>query len=101
MSAPQLARAQRINSLFPLGRIVVTAGVRRLFNGQLHKVVALLSRHHCGDWGQLSDEDWHTNELALRRGWQILSVYRAEGGLIWIITEASRAATTILLPDEY
>jgi hypothetical protein len=54
------------------------------------------------DWGELSDEDVQENELSLREGFRLLSAYRtAKGQKIWIITEADRSATTILLPSEY
>jgi hypothetical protein len=54
------------------------------------------------DWGDLSDEDVRENELSLKEGFRLLSTYRtAKGQKLWIITEADRSSTTILLPDEY
>jgi hypothetical protein len=54
------------------------------------------------DWGELSDEDVRENELSLKEGFRLLSAYRtAKGQNLWIITEADRSATTILLPSEY
>lgn len=62
----------------------------------------LLKRHQCGDWGETCPEDAQTNEDALLGGGRVFSVYRLRTGTtIWIITEADRAATTALLPDEY
>ena len=54
------------------------------------------------DWGELSDDDVRENELSLKEGFRLLSAYRtAKGQKLWIITEADRTATTILLPSEY
>lgn len=68
----------------------------------------VLSRHVCGNWGEaLCDEDKERNEEALKDGSRLLSAYRLKTGTkIWLITEAVgddglRAATTILLPEEY
>jgi len=88
-------------SQFPLGRIVATAGVLQLFNSQANVLTGLLARHQSGDWGQLSNEDWEANDQAIAEGWRILSVYRVAGIKVWIITEADRSTTTLLLPEEY
>ncbi|MEM7387300.1 MAG: type I restriction endonuclease subunit M [Verrucomicrobiota bacterium] len=61
-----------------------------------------LARHERGDWGEVCTEDRAENEEALRRGGRLLSVYRTEEGTrFYIITEADRSSTTVLLPDEY
>jgi hypothetical protein len=61
-----------------------------------------LSRHASGDWGDRSEEDRRENEFSLEHGFRILSVYTLRNGtVIWIITEADRSSTTILLPHEY
>jgi hypothetical protein len=55
-----------------------------------------------GDWGELSDEDVKENEFSLKEGLRLLSAYQTgKGQKIWIITEADRSSTTILLPSEY
>jgi hypothetical protein len=55
-----------------------------------------------GDWGELDDDDKRENELSLREGFRLLSAYRLSTGVkLWIITEADRSVTTLLLPDEY
>jgi hypothetical protein len=42
------------------------------------------------------------NDRALQLGERIISAYRlANDEKIWIITEADRSATTIILPSEY
>lgn len=58
-------------------------------------------RHACGDWGDCADEDWELNDLAMVKGGRLLSVYQANGIRFWIITEADRSATTVLLPTDY
>jgi hypothetical protein len=83
---------------FPLGKIVSTPAVIDLgvdLNSYLH-------RHHCGDWGDLCEEDKQANEEALAEGFRILSCYQVGGGKrIYIITEADRSSTCLLLPEEY
>lgn len=62
----------------------------------------LLGRHQSGDWGDISEADKQENELSLKEGFRLLSAYKLEtGAKIWIITEADRSVTTILLPEEY
>jgi len=63
--------------------------------------MGLVQRHASGDWGDLDPQDKAENELSLREGFRILSAYELEGTRYWIITEADRSATTILLPEEY
>lgn len=68
----------------------------------LIEVADALSRHKKGDWGDVSMEDWLSNNYALSHGERLLSSYRTvEGVKFWIITEADRSATTVLLPEEY
>jgi hypothetical protein len=64
-------------------------------------VYALLRRHASGDWGELGAFDRRENERALRMGARLLSAYEARAGRVWIITEADRSSTCILLPSEY
>ena len=64
--------------------------------------LVFIIRHASGDWGDLSAEDWNENEFALDKDLRVLSVYYLSNGTkIWIITEADRSVTTILLPSEY
>ena len=85
---------------FPLGRVVATANAADVLPRA--EVLAAIDRHATGDWGELDDEDRLANERALRDGSRLLSVYRTESGTrFWIITEADRSATTVLLPEDY
>ncbi len=95
---------------FELGRCVVTSGVLRAIRNEtgpcrgfeglvLHP---LLDRHASGGWGEVSPEDAAENELSVKEGYRIVSSYKLRGGTpVWVITEADRSATTILLPEEY
>ncbi|MCB8980590.1 MAG: plasmid related protein [Ardenticatenaceae bacterium] len=65
-----------------------------------------LARHAQGDWGDdLDSFDERQNDTAVKEGYRILSAYTVPAGdeteRIWIITEADRSATTVLLPSEY
>lgn len=85
---------------FRLGQIVWTQGVDALICEGM-KVLEYIGRHASGDWGDVGEEDAAENELSLKEGFRLLSAYDAPQGKIWIITEADRSATTVLLPDEY
>jgi hypothetical protein len=85
---------------FPLGTLVATPGALESLNSE--DVTAAIRRHLLGDWGELDDEDRAENERSLRDGFRLLSAYRDRRGTrFWVITEADRSATTVLLPDEY
>lgn len=85
---------------FKLGNIVMTAeAFRRL---SVEDVSAALARHARGDWGEVSTEDRDRNESALCEAGGFHSVYHDSNGVtFWIITEADRSVTTVLLPDDY
>lgn len=87
---------------FPLGRVVATPGALRALEDAGQVSEDYLLRHARGDWGSVGSEDWQANEEALKHGTRLFSVYEiAEGEKLWIITEADRSATTLLLPSEY
>lgn len=89
-------------SKFSLGHIVATPGALAELNRSGDNPARYLARHQSGDWGDVPPEDAAENELSLRQGFRILSSYRLRTGTkIWILTEADRSATTILLPEEY
>jgi hypothetical protein len=91
-----------MNPLFPLGRIVATPGAIRAMEEALESPASFLARHVAGDWGDLDEEDRRENEMSVSLGFRILSAYSLATGLkIWVITEADRSATTVLLPSEY
>ena len=92
-------------ALFPLGRVVATPGAIEIMERLGLNPAALVSRHVTGDWGDIHPEDRGLNEQALIDGSRILSVYGTDDGAaddrLWVITEADRAATTILRPEDY
>ena len=85
---------------FPLGRIVATPGALALAEAHAVDLLPLLIRHRSGDWGDVCADDARSNREALGTGARILSAYRTDAGRLWIITEADRSATTVLLPSE-
>ena len=95
------------NSTFPLGRTLATPGALAALEQAHVSPASLLSRHASGDWGTLCDEDKQANDAALIDGSRLLSAYVLPTKVkLWIITEATdgkgqRAATTLLLPEEY
>jgi hypothetical protein len=85
-----------------LGQVLATPGVIRALEAAQERPDTFLARHEAGDWGEVATEDWEENELSVREGFRILSVYTLSTGVkIWVITEADRSATTLLLPEEY
>ena len=87
---------------FPLGRVVATPGALIALDGAGHTPQEFISRHAQGDWGELDENDRRENERSLQDDCRLLSAYLLRDGTkIWIITEADRSSTTILLPEEY
>lgn len=91
----------RILSLkFPLGQLVMTPGARDGIPPS--EMMKALRRHARGDWGEVGEEDQLANDSALQHGSRLLSAYRTQNDVkFWIITEADRTVTTVLLPEEY
>ena len=93
---------KRTQTKFPLGRIMATPGALRALEEAGQGGAAFLARHQSGDWGDVCKEDAAENELSLRNGFRLMSVYHTSKGIkIWVITEHDRSVTTLLLPDEY
>ncbi|MGF6763360.1 hypothetical protein P3T24_003686 [Paraburkholderia sp. GAS33] len=87
---------------FMMGRAIITPAAEDALHAVGIHPIRFLARHLHGDWGSLPVEDQTANELALLTGKRLLSSYDLPGdGKIWIITEADRSVTTILLPDDY
>lgn len=85
---------------FPAGQILITASATEQLSQA--DVQQSLQRHLNGDWGDCEPEDAAANEEALRHGERLLSVYHTAAAVkFWIITEADRSSTTVLLPDDY
>ena len=87
---------------FSPGSVYITPGAAEQFTASGDDPLAFLIKHIGGDWGDLTEEDKQENELSVREGFRILSAYRMSNGTkFWIISEADRSSTTILLPEEY
>ena len=92
----------RPGQLVELGQVLATPGALRALETTGEKPAHYLARHAAGDWGELDEEDRAANDRALRVGERILSAYSLpDGERLWIITEAGRSATVLLLPAEY
>ena len=101
--------AYRRTPLFPLGQTVATPAALRVLEWYEVTPTQLLDRHVTGDWGVLCAEDIEENELSVRKGFRLLSSYpvcdcpdkSCGEHRVWVITEADRSTTTILLPEDY
>lgn len=91
-----------IGTRFSLGETYITPGAQEALDIAGETAIQYLRRHISGDWGELSEDDVKENEMSVQEGFRLLSSYRTvKGQKIWIITEADRSSTTILLPSEY
>ena len=84
----------------PLGRVLATPGALDLISEAGERPFDCLARHAAGDWGDLCAFDRRQNEVALREGYRVLSSYPIGEERVWVITEADRSITTILLPED-
>jgi hypothetical protein len=97
----------QLESKFSLGQLAATPGALEALDASGQGPDFFIARHLAGDWGEVNEEDQKLNDEALIHGDRILSAYRTLKGVkLWVITEAAddnghRAATTILLPEEY
>jgi hypothetical protein len=88
--------------VFELGYILATPGALAALQKAGQEPHDFLARHVACDWGDLSEEDQNENDSSLENGFRLLGSYRTNAGdKLWIITEADRSATTLLLPEEY
>ena len=87
---------------FALGQVVATPGAIEAMEDAKQIPSVFLNRHAAGDWGDICLEDKYLNDAAVNDEGRLLSAYRTSLGVkLWIITEADRSSTTILLPEEY
>jgi hypothetical protein len=88
--------------LFDLGALVATPGALDALSEAGVAPRQLVRRHASGDWGELNPHDRRENEYSLKHGFRLLSSYPlGTGEKVWIITEADRSSTCLLLPEEY
>ncbi len=84
---------------FPLGQVAITANASMRLATE--EVLTALHRHASGDWGDLCPEDALANDAGLHHGGRLFSAYGSGRHRFWIITEADRSVTTVLLPEDY
>jgi hypothetical protein len=84
---------------FSLGQVAITSNASLRLSTE--EVLRALHRHACGDWGNLCPEDTLANDAALQQGGRLFSAYGQGEDRFWIITEADRSVTTVLLPEDY
>ena len=95
-----LAQLDEVQPKFVFGRIVATPNALAAIPN--YELLKALARHLRGDWGKLDPSDWNANERALQKGGRLFSEFYSEKEVkFWIITEADRSATTVLLPEDY
>jgi hypothetical protein len=95
MSAPKIPVA-----VFRLGKIVATPNA--LSKLSQDDILRGIQRHQSGDWGDVDAHDREANDRALTEDTRLFSVYHSAAGLkFWIITEADRSVTTVLMPEDY
>ena len=89
--------------LFTLGRVVATPGALAAIGVSGDDLSTHFARHQSGDWGDIDTHDWRENQLSLEQGFRLMSAYTLSitGVTIWVVTEANRSSTCILLPEEY
>jgi len=96
-----------LTAKFQLGQLVATPGAIEAMEESGQTPDFFVEQHVAGRWGEVSADDWQLNDEALKDGSRVLSAYRTlKGKKLWVITEATdddghRAATTLLLPEEY
>jgi len=86
---------------FEIGQLVATPSALNLAAKLGVNLSDLLTRHARGDWGDLSEDDKKENDFSVSRNLRIFSSYIINGEKFWIITEADRSSTCILLPEDY
>ncbi|MFN8495705.1 MAG: hypothetical protein U0350_49390 [Caldilineaceae bacterium] len=93
---------EQSRSRFPLGQVLMTPDAIAALAEANQWWMTLLACHAAGDWGNLPEEDRRANERTLKQGGRLFSAYTlSTGQRLWVITEADRSATTLLLPAEY
>jgi hypothetical protein len=91
-----------VKPLFALGQVVATPGALAALEKAGQQPGDFLARYVSGDWGEVPPEDITENDFSLKNGFRLLSAYHTSAGdKLWVITEADRSSTCIVLPEEY
>jgi hypothetical protein len=87
---------------FPLGRLLITPAAAEVIEDAGQSPLEFINCHARLEQGELGEEDYKENLFSVDKRLRIFSAFKsATGDKIWVITEADRSATTILLPSEY
>lgn len=93
---------QNKQALFSLGNVYSTTGALAALEEAHADGFSLLARHVTGDWAEMCKEDQQANHQAVEEGSRVFSAYHLSTGVkVWVITEADRSSTSLLLPEEY
>jgi hypothetical protein len=87
--------------LFETGKIVATPGALHLLEATGTNPLDLLCRHVSGDWGEVPLEDAKENVFSVRNGFRVMSSYRVGSDRVWVLTQADRSSSCLLLPEDY
>jgi hypothetical protein len=91
-----------VKPLSTLGHVVATPGALAAIEKSGQQPVDFLARHVSGDWGEIPAEQIKENKFSLQHGFRLSSAYHTTAGdKLWVIAEADRSSTCILLPEEY
>jgi hypothetical protein len=91
-----------MNKRFDIGRMVATPGALEALQEAGQNAMEFITKHQQGNWGDMKEEDKRENEFSVDKELRTFSAYRTSNGIkVWVITEADRSVTTILLPSEY
>jgi hypothetical protein len=92
----------QLESKFSLGQFAATPGALEALEASGQEPGYFIARHASGDYGEINEEDRRSNDEALVQGDRLLSAYRTlKCVIVWVITEADRSSTVLLLPEEY
>lgn len=92
----------KARTTFNLGQLVATPAALDALSANGQRAEQFLVRHVYGDWGDLDPPDKQANDHARKSGGRLLSAYTlGDGQKLWIIPEADRRSTCLLLPEDY
>jgi hypothetical protein len=91
----------RNEPLFGLGQVVATPAAIEFCEANAVHLLTLVRRHSLGDFGDMNRDDIAANTQAIKSSARVFSSYRVGTSKVWVITEADRSSTCVLLPEEY
>ena len=86
---------------FPMGQLVATLAVIELMRKESIRPRKNSSRCMSREIGAASAGHAHGQRARPDGGGRLVSIHEVAGRRVWIVTEADRARTTALLPEEF